>query len=229
MIDSESLKPRATIPFSGSFYSSLPQLKSVLEPKTPLFLVLRYSPSIGLVALTYIPANAGVRAKTLFASTRATLTRELGSEKFVKQIFTTEEEELVGEDFWREQDLEGNGTGKATFRREELMDDKERELEAVRRAEEEARHGTAGRDVGTGGSLGRVSGIATGGGVRVSMPVNEDALTALRNIPDGELIQLVSLDYIQIFLLRYANLLHAVHWCQIRNHHTQCFRFERVS
>ncbi|GAM34654.1 hypothetical protein TCE0_015r02367 [Talaromyces pinophilus] len=157
-IDSESLKPRPSIPFSGSsFYSSLPQLQSVLEPRTPLFLVLRHHSSSvgGLVALTYIPSNAGVRAKTLFASTRATLTRELGSEKFVTTIFATEEEEVYGEQAWKERDIEGNGTSTSSFKREELMDEKERELELVRRAEEEARHGTAGRDVGTGGSLGR--------------------------------------------------------------------------
>ncbi|OKL58193.1 hypothetical protein UA08_06647 [Talaromyces atroroseus] len=189
-INSESLKPRAAIPFSGSFYSSLPRLQSVLEPKTPLFLVLRHSPSIGLVALTYIPSNAGVRAKTLFASTRATLTRELGSEKFVTTIFATEEEEVFGEDAWKERDLEGNGTSNASYKREDLMDEKERELEAVRRAEEEARHGTAGRDVGTGGSLARASGIATGGGIGVNMPVDEDAKTALRSIQDGGLVQL---------------------------------------
>ncbi|EEA28650.1 hypothetical protein EYB25_000427 [Talaromyces marneffei] len=192
-IDSESLKPRPSIPFSGSsFYSSLPQLQSVLEPRTPLFLVLRHHSSSvgGLIALTYIPSNAGVRAKTLFASTRATLTRELGSEKFVTTVFATEEEEVYGEEAWKERDLEGNGTSTSSFKREELMDEKERELELVRRAEEEARHGTAGRDVGTGGSLARVSGIATGGGMGVNMPVDEDAKTALKNIQDGGLVQL---------------------------------------
>lgn len=148
------------------------------------------------MALTYIPSNAGVRAKTLFASTRATLTRELGSEKFVTTIFATEEEEVYGEGAWKERDLEGNGTSTSSFKREELMDEKERELELVRRAEEEARHGTAGRDVGTGGSLARVSGIATGGGIGVNMPVDEDAKSALKNIQDGGLVQLVNFEYL---------------------------------
>lgn len=147
------------------------------------------------MALTYIPSNAGVRAKTLFASTRATLTRELGSEKFITTIFATEEEEVYGAEAWKERDLEGNGGSKAAFKREELMDDKERELEAVRRAEDEARHGTAGRDVGTGGSLGRVSGIATGGGMKMKMPVDEDAKNALRNIQEGSLVQLVKFSF----------------------------------
>jgi twinfilin-like protein len=168
-----------------------------------------------LVALTYIPSNAGVRAKTLFASTRATLTRELGSEKFVTTVFATEEEEVYSEDAWKERDLEGNGTSTTSFKREELMDEKERELELVRRAEEEARHGTAGRDVGTGGSLARVSGIATGGGMGVNMPVDEDAKTALRNIQAGGLVQLVCLLCCHYIVLLLICL---VHRCQTRKH-----------
>ncbi|KAH8705268.1 putative actin monomer binding protein [Talaromyces proteolyticus] len=188
-ITSESLQPQPAIPFSGSFYSSVPKLQSVLEPKTPLFLLLRHSPST-LVALTYIPSDAGVRAKTLFASTRASLVRELGSEKFATTIFATEEEEVVSEKVWRERDLEGNGVQSASYTREDLMDEKERELDAVRRAEDEARHGTAGRDVGTGGTLGRVSGIFAGGSVNMPMPVDDDVKYALQSIEDGQLVQL---------------------------------------
>ncbi|KAL1979928.1 hypothetical protein VTN96DRAFT_4884 [Rasamsonia emersonii] len=195
-IASESLTPLSSIPFStspsagagadASFYASLPQLSSVLQPKTPLYLILRYGSS--LLALTYIPSNAPVRAKTLFASTRATLARELGTEKFASTIFATEEEEVLSEEAWRERNLDGKGN--SGFRREDLMDEKERELEAVKRAEEEARSGTAGRDVGIGGTLGRVSGTATGGGMGFKMPVDDDAREALRALQDGGLVQL---------------------------------------
>ncbi|KAL1965710.1 hypothetical protein VTN77DRAFT_5210 [Rasamsonia byssochlamydoides] len=190
-ITSESLTPLSAIPFSSSpdaFYSSLPQLSSVLQPKTPLYLILRYGSS--LIALTYIPSNAPVRSKTLFASTRATLVRELGSEKFASNIFATEEEEVVGEEAWRERDLDGTGSGNSKFKREDLMDEKERELEAVKRAEEEARSGTAGRDVGIGGTLGRVSGIASGGSTTVQMPVDDEAREALRTLQEGGIVQM---------------------------------------
>jgi twinfilin-like protein len=134
-----------------------------------------------------------VRSKTLFASTRATLVRELGSEKFASTIFATEEEEVVSEKAWRERDLDGNGGGgNGKFKREDLMDEKERELEAVRRAEEEARSGTTGRDVGIGGTLGRVSGPASGAGMNVKMPVDDDARNALRGLQEGGMVQLVS-------------------------------------
>jgi twinfilin-like protein len=124
-----------------------------------------------------------VRAKTLFASTRSTLTRELGTEKFGSTVFATEEEEILGVEAWKERDGEGDGG----VSREDMMGEKERELEAVRRAEAEARNGTPGRDIGIGGTFGPGS----GSGMKISMPVDEGAKTALRDLQDGGLVQLV--------------------------------------
>ncbi|KAL2864460.1 twinfilin [Aspergillus lucknowensis] len=188
-ITSESLTPLAPIRFSspGAFYPSLSQLSSVLEPKTPIYLLIRRpeSASSSLIALTYIPSNAVVRAKTLFASTRATLVRELGSENFGETIFATEVEEVVSEEAWRERDAEKNGSATpAGYRREDLMGEKERELEAVRRAEEDARSGTPKRDIGIGGTFSRGPSR-----MRIEMQVNEDAKTALQRLQQGGLVQ----------------------------------------
>ncbi|EAW14547.1 twinfilin [Aspergillus clavatus NRRL 1] len=193
-ITAESLTPLSPIRFStpNAFYPSLPQLSSVLQPKTPLYLLFRRpeSGSSTLSALTYIPSNAPVRAKTLFASTRATLVRELGSEKFASTIFATEEEEVTSEDAWRERDAEKKGSGgKGGFRREDLMGEKERELDAVRRAEEEARSGTPGRDIGIGGSFPR-GGFGSGVQSRIRMNVHDEAKTALAELQEGGLVQL---------------------------------------
>ncbi|CAG7922123.1 unnamed protein product [Penicillium olsonii] len=188
-ITAETLTPLTPISFQGtpsadSFFSALPQLSSVLQPKTPIYLLIRRtkSSSTSLIALTYIPSNAPVRAKTLFASTRSTLTRELGTEKFASTVFATEEDEVLGQDAWRERD----GEGPNAISREDMMGEKERELEAVRKAEAEARSGTPGRDIGIGGTFGPGS----GSGMRVSMPVDEAAKTALRDLQDGGLVQL---------------------------------------
>ncbi|KAL2000327.1 hypothetical protein VTN02DRAFT_3267 [Thermoascus thermophilus] len=67
------------------------------------------------------------------------------------------------------------------------MDERERELEAVRRAEEEARSGTIGRDVGIGGTFRKAAGA---GGMQVSMPVDEDAKAALKALQQGGMVQL---------------------------------------
>lgn len=192
-ITSEALTPLNAIPFDGTpsspedFFSALPKLSSVLQPKTPIYLLLRRpKPSSStLVALTYIPSNAPVRPKMLFASTRQTLTRELGTEKFASTVFATEEEEILGRDAWRERD--GEITGGVS--REDLMDDKERELEAVRKAEAEARSSNRHRDIGIGGTFGPGS----GSGSRVSMPVDENAKSALKELQSGGLVQLVGL------------------------------------
>lgn len=149
------------------------------------------------MAVTYIPSNAPVRAKTIFASTRSTLVRELGSEKFATTVFATEEDEVVGQEAWRERDAErsskglGGDGGIGGTRREDLMDKKERELELVRRAEDEARSGTAGRDIGIGG--GRGNGPGSSSSMRVQMPVDEDAKTALTGLQQGGLVQVVRL------------------------------------
>ncbi|KAB8253043.1 hypothetical protein BDV35DRAFT_375478 [Aspergillus flavus] len=194
-ITAESLTPLSPIPFSspGAFYPSLSQLSSVLQPKTPIYLLLRRpeSGSSSLVALTYIPSNAPVRAKTLFASTRATLVRELGSEKFASTVFATEEDEVVGQEAWKERDAEKNDSSKSRSQREELMGEKERELEAVRRAEDEARSGTPGRDIGIGGSFARRNGgIGAPSSLQYKMPVDDEAKNALASLQPGDLVQL---------------------------------------
>ncbi|KAJ5650376.1 uncharacterized protein N7484_004099 [Penicillium longicatenatum] len=189
-ITGESLTPQTAIPFSGfssspeDFYTSLPQLSTVLQPKTPIYLLLRRptASSSTLVALTHIPYNAPVRPKMLFASTRSTLVRELGIEKFPLTVFTTEEEEILGKNAW----LERSGELAGGVKREDMMSEKERGLEAVRKAEAEARSGTPHRDIGIGGTFGPGS----GSGMRVSMDVDDAAKTAVRELQDGGLVQL---------------------------------------
>lgn len=113
--------------------------------------------------------------------------RELGTEKFASTVFATEEDEIVEQDAWRERDGESTGG----VQREDLMGEKERELEAVRRAEAEARNGTPGRDIGIGGTFTRGFGPGSGSGMKVSMPVADDAKAALKELQDGGLVQLV--------------------------------------
>lgn len=162
----------------------------MIEPQTPIYLLLRRAgtgPS-SLVALTYIPSNAGVRPKMLFASTRATLVRELGSEKFGETIFATDEEEVTSEKAWREREAEKNGVSEnGGNAREDLMGEKERELEAVRKAEEIARSGTPSRDIGIGGTFTRGPSR-----MRMEMQVDEEAKEALQGLQQSGLVQVVS-------------------------------------
>jgi twinfilin-like protein len=120
--------------------------------------------------------------------------RDLGSENFATTVFTTEEEEVLSEQVWRERDIEGNGgNGRAGFKREDVMDERERELEAVRRAEEEA-----SRDAINRGTLGKNA----SGGMNFAMPVDEDARGALKGLGEGGMVQLVC-SILPFFVLLY--------------------------
>lgn len=106
---------------------------------------------------------------------------------------------MVSEEAWRERDADRKGAaGEADgVSREDLMGDKERELEAVRRAVEEARSGTPSRDIGIGGTFARgngkmaAAGASAGGGMRIQMAMDEDAKGALAGLQQGGLVQLV--------------------------------------
>ncbi|KAK2879523.1 hypothetical protein FQN49_000797 [Arthroderma sp. PD_2] len=172
-IINERLAPLQPIPFSSAsgssndpnspFYASLPSLSDLLQPKTPIYLLLRRSSenaATGLIALTFVPSNSPVRSKTLFASTRATVVRELGSEKFTDNIFATDVEEVLDESEWRERELDmnaksGAGGTSGDDRLDELMGEQERELNAVRKGENDARDMWKRRmDIGIGGTVG---------------------------------------------------------------------------
>jgi twinfilin-like protein len=137
-----------------------------------------------MVAVTYIPSTAPVRAKTLFASTRATLVKELGIEGGT--LFATEAAEVLEPREWEERERQG-GAGPD----EALLTREERELQSVKRAEEEERHGTKGRDLmgasaeagsGGGGGGGGVGGSSVG----VAMKMDEAGKRVLRELAQSE-------------------------------------------
>ncbi|KIX06080.1 uncharacterized protein Z518_04054 [Rhinocladiella mackenziei CBS 650.93] len=194
-ITSESLTSLPSIPFpstSSTFSSSLCSLDSLLNPTTPLYLLLRKTPlQPELVAITYIPSRAPVRQKTLFASTRATLVRELGSEKFAEAIFLTEREEILDPGQWDERAGTGSTSASAAQASEGvdigLLSTQERELRAVKRAEEEERHGTRGRDLmnegGSGASwIGTRDGDSAATRSGVTMRITDEAKSAMAEL-----------------------------------------------
>lgn len=83
----------------SDFSSDLGQLQSHLSPNTARYVLLKIAPGEpnGFVAVTFVPNSAPVREKMLFASTRLTLVRELGIERFRETLFATEAAELTAE------------------------------------------------------------------------------------------------------------------------------------
>jgi len=177
-IHSESLIPSYTLPSSSpDFFADLPQLPSLLSPKEAAYIILRRYPNApdGYVAVTYVPDSAPVRQKMLFASTRLTLVRELGTERFRESLFVTELKELEKEG-WQKHDA--SGALKAPLTEEEET------LRGVKEAEAEAKGGTEGRRLETGGKLS----MAISGDVR-------RALMELKESTGGMLVQLVCLPH----------------------------------
>lgn len=205
-ITSESLTPLKSIRYPSShsgLFNSIHTLSDIVTPTTPLYLLLRRAPSTSeLLAITYIPSRAPVRQKTLFASTRATLVRDLGSEKFAETIFLTEREEVLDPAQWDERS--GSAAKGASAQNASdpgvdigLLSMEERELQAVKRAEEEERHGTRGRDLmGEGGSGGSYIGSREGqaaGRSGVMMKITDDARSALAELKTPGTEQIVQL------------------------------------
>ncbi|CAK7221857.1 Twinfilin-1 [Sporothrix bragantina] len=160
----ELLTPSSGSVNESSFASNVDALLvPKLQEKQPLYILLRrYDSSPYLVAATYVPDAAPVRQKMLFASTRLALVRELGSEHFRKSIFATTADELTGAGFRKHDAHEALDAP---------LTEEERELGAVKRAEQEAGRGTATREIHLSSNF--------------KMPLTDDALAALKAL-DGQ-------------------------------------------
>ncbi|RKF59544.1 Twinfilin [Erysiphe neolycopersici] len=105
-IVNEVIEPSAILePATSSFDNDL---FTLLEPhlleneNAAFYIILRrdhLSSTAPFVAITYVPDSAPVRSKMLYASTRLTLVRELGTERFHETIFATTRQELTAEGF----------------------------------------------------------------------------------------------------------------------------------
>ena len=172
-IQDENVIPQASLSSTSTdFHSDLNDLQPLLKKDAAAYIILRRYQNApdGYVAVTYVPDSAPVRQKMLFASTRLTLVRELGTERFRESIFVTERKELEPEG-WRKHDA--SGALKAPLTEEEES------LKGVKEAEAEERGGTAGRRLETGGHL--------------SIPMDEDARQGFERFIQGtfNLLQLV--------------------------------------
>ncbi|KAK8159162.1 twinfilin-1 [Phyllosticta citrichinensis] len=161
-ITDESLVPLDTIASQSpsDFHADLALLAPHLKPNAALYILLRRSPS-RFVAVSYVPDAAPVRQKMLFASTRLTLVRELGSEKFEEQVFATTADELTAEGWQRHE---------AHVAGEQPLTQEEQDLQGIKEAEAQESGGTGARRVQTSGHL--------------SMRVDEGVVKALEGLKD---------------------------------------------
>lgn len=153
--------PTATLTSSEStFEANLSSLKPHIKRDAALYIILRrYDTAPHLCAVTYVPDEAPVRQKMLFASSRLTLVRELGTEHFRETIFTTEPDELTEGGFKKID---------AHTKLDAPLTEEEQTLGEVKRAEQEAGSGTGTREIHLSKNL--------------NMPVQADAIEAMKQV-----------------------------------------------
>ncbi|KAK0252270.1 Twinfilin-1 [Friedmanniomyces endolithicus] len=154
-IQNEQIMPTTTISANSSrFEDDLHQLQTHLSSTQATYILLKVDNSApdGYAAITFVPNAAPVRQKMLFASTRLSLVRELGLERFREQVFCTEASELTAEGWARHEKHEALAAP---------LTEEESGLKGVKDAE-------AAESLGTQGRRGHVTGridVKTGEGV----------------------------------------------------------------
>ncbi|KAH9951888.1 actin depolymerizing protein [Amylocystis lapponica] len=167
-ISNESLVPDESLPPSGTLKEDLDKLDSILQDDVPAYVLVRLDdPPTEWLAIYYVPDNAKVRDKMLYAATRTTLTKSLGSAHFTDNIFATSKEDLTAAAYVKH---------RQHVLAPKPMSAREKEMADVRAAE---------RDAGGGayqGSRARQNHI----GQSVGMTLTQDVENALVELNMGE-------------------------------------------
>ncbi|CAO2651675.1 Nn.00g042450.m01.CDS01 [Neocucurbitaria sp. VM-36] len=85
-----------------SFQNALNELDNVLNPRVPLYLLLRRDDS--LIAITYVPYLAKEEQRAVFLNHRQELVRQLGEKYFSMSLICKEIGEITDARSWEERD-----------------------------------------------------------------------------------------------------------------------------
>jgi len=155
-IVNEKLEPNGTLPLQSTFERDFDQLQSFTTDTDPAYILYKINES-DLLFLPYVPAAAKVRDKMVYASTRNTLYKEIGTEKFTVTIFATSKNDLTYQAYDSHMKSEAG---------EKPESEKEKALRFAKEAEAEA-YGTSTRKQ-----------ISTG----ISFPMSDEAISALEDL-----------------------------------------------
>ncbi|KAH9812085.1 hypothetical protein DFH28DRAFT_980002 [Melampsora americana] len=143
-------------------------IDDVLEDDRPAYVLYRLNQSEGgsWIFISYVPDNAKVREKMLYASTRATISRQLGETHFKESIFATSKRDLTPE---------GYLAHLASQKAQAPMTARERELADIKAAE-----GISAITMGTEVRSSNVWGANGGNNASLGLKWNPDAQEALQ-------------------------------------------------
>ncbi|KAF9265739.1 actin depolymerizing protein [Marasmius fiardii PR-910] len=171
-VKDESLVHDQSIPIEGSLQEDLDKLQgdSILEEDIPAYILTKLDdPPSEWLAIFYVPDSAKVRDKMLYASTRASLLKSLGSTSFTDSIFATSRSDITPDAY---------KAHVASRDAPKPMSAREKELEDARAAERAASNATYQ------GSSGRASHLGAAGS-KIGMPWKEDAERAIDELGQG--------------------------------------------
>ncbi|GAB5590817.1 Twinfilin-1 [Umbelopsis nana] len=165
-IANESLIENGQIPVSGSFEEDFSELQKYLDQSQPAFVLVRLDSKSSAgeynwLFVAFVPDNAKVRDKMLYASTRATLTKELGDYRFVDSMWGTDPSEFT---------LDGYKKHKSHQTADAPLTARERELAEIKLEESKA----ASSHMGTTVRKTYAAGVA--------VPLSEKAHAALKEL-----------------------------------------------
>ncbi|CEG69724.1 hypothetical protein RMATCC62417_05749 [Rhizopus microsporus] len=134
-IQNESLIPNGITPVQEDFQKDFQYVSDYLEPTTPAYVFVRMDEKSSTgeynwLFLCYVPDNAKIRDKMLYASTRATLTKELGDYRFVDSIYGTDKSEFSW-DGYKKHLTHKSAEAPLTRREQELAEIRAAEAKAV--------------------------------------------------------------------------------------------------
>ncbi|KAI6151090.1 hypothetical protein BKA82DRAFT_15574 [Pisolithus tinctorius] len=100
VIRNESLVPVTSVDVTGSLEEDLALLDSHLAENDPCYILARLDdPSSEWLLISYVPDSAKVRDKMLYASTRNSLSKSLGSTVFTDSLFATSKADVTPEGY----------------------------------------------------------------------------------------------------------------------------------
>ncbi|CAO3624433.1 unnamed protein product [Cunninghamella blakesleeana] len=133
-IVNESLVNTGITNVQGTFEQDFNQVEKYLEDKTPAYILVRLDEKTSIeykwLFLCYVPDDAKVRDKMIYASTRASLTKELGDSKFTDSIYGTQKSEFSW-DGYKKHLAHQKAEAPLTQREKEMAEIKEAEARAV--------------------------------------------------------------------------------------------------
>jgi hypothetical protein len=165
----------------GSLEDDLSLLQDALKPDTPAYILAKLDDPTtnSWLSISYVPDIANIRAKMLYAASRAAISKELGSSYFTDSIFATSLADLTSESY---------KAHKAHNAAPKPLSAKEREIQEAREAEkgsESVYEGSRARKNHVGNSVGMAWD-----------PRSEAAIQSFAGSHLSELIILVSASYL---------------------------------